>query len=365
MTRNTTWTHKDALRLGHPKIPAHLAAFALGKDVIRTRELRPGDLIDGFEKAQAAKTEKDALAVLAEYKNLPWEVLPTHLHTSVDVWKAIFYNGQLRGQALVRNITRLAKMGAFSDMKFAGDYAAALTDEDMIRKTRLHPVNLLNASVVYAEGQRERGGMSWYGSGRTKTWQTEGVIADALDKAFHLSFKTIEPAGKRTLIGLDVSGSMSTDAMGLDLSCAQVGAAVAMTIARTEPYYKVMGFSTQFVDLGITPNQSFSTILGKTRSMNFGGTDCALPMVWAQKNNIEVDTFVTITDSETWYGSVHPHKALENYRQAMGIPARLAVLGVAGSPFTIADKDDSGSMDFCGFDSSGPAVLADFSAGRL
>jgi 60 kDa SS-A/Ro ribonucleoprotein len=49
----------------------------------------------------------------------------------------------------------------------------------------------------------------------------------------------------------------------------------------------------------------------------------------------------------------------------MGIDAKLAVLGVSATDFSIADSSDRGMMDFCGFDASGPRVLADFSAGRI
>ena len=34
-------------------------------------------------------------------------------------------------------------------------------------------------------------------------------IVDALDKAFYLSFGSVEATGKRVLLALDVSGSMS------------------------------------------------------------------------------------------------------------------------------------------------------------
>jgi TROVE domain len=41
----------------------------------------------------------------------------------------------------------------------------------------------------------------------------------------------------------------------------------------------------------------------------FGGTACALPMVYAHPLEREVDTFVVYTDSETWAGNVHPAPA--------------------------------------------------------
>ena len=355
------FTHRDAFRLSHPVgVNPAVGNFILGKGV--TPEAP--EIIQGFEAAQGAGTVEETLAALEQYKNLPWEALRTEHLKDARVWKTLFYNGQLNGQALVRNITRLARMDAFKDMVFATDYAARLTDENMIAKTRLHPINYLNAAVVHAEGQVDRSG-GWYSYGRNKNWTTNGRIKDALNEGFHLSFKHVEPAGKRTLLGVDISGSMSQNAMGLDLSCAQVSAAVAMTVARTEPYAEVRGFSTQFIDLDISAKTPLDTAMRKVSNRTFGGTDASLPMTWAAKRGVEVDTFVVITDNETWAGRVKPFQALKQYRDKTGIPARLAVLGVASTGFTIADPTDRGMMDFVGFDSNAPKALADFSAGRI
>lgn len=357
------WTHRDVLRLSHSTALSDAnAAFALRGEV---REDASAVLQD-YAALQAAGTAAEVVEIL-QRGNATWEMVPTQFLKDADVWKALFYSGKLQGQALVRNITRLARIEAFKDMRFAADYAERLTDEEMLRRTRLHPVNLLNAAVVYEEGQVDRRYSYSWAFDRNKNWKTTGVISDALDEAFYLSFKTIKPAEKRTMIGVDVSGSMSFSAAnGLDLTAAQVSAAVAMTIARTEPMYEVMGFSSKFVDLGITPKQKLSTVLDRVQRNNFGRTDCSLPMLYAKENGIEVDTFVVITDSESYAGKVKPTQALEQYRQATGIDARLAVLAVAATDFTIADPQDAGrQMDFVGFDSSGPAVLADFSAGRL
>lgn len=357
------WTHRDLFRLSHPEgVDQRIGTFILKGDNPVTAE---GDLIDNFHAIQRAGSVKDVLNVLEAQKNLPWETIPTEFLKEKDVWKTLFYNGQVKGQALVRNITRLARIGAFDDMKFAGDYAKALTDVDMIRKTRLHPINFLNALVVYTEGQVDRNGYSMWSVSRKKDWTVKAVIRDALNTGFHLAFKTIEPAGKRTMLALDVSGSMSQNASGLDLSCAQVGAAMAMTIARTEPYYEVMGFSNTFRDLGVSPNDDLAATLRKTYGLTFGSTDMSAPMEYALKNRIEVDTFAVLTDNETYAGRTKPFQALRNYREKMGIDARLAVFGVAASPFTIADPQDRGMMDFVGFDSNAPRVFADFSAGRL
>jgi len=313
------------------------------------------------------------LAVLDNYTNLPWEALPTDVLKDVKVWKKLFYNNQLNGQALFRNITRLAKAGAFTDMKFAADYAKRMTDEAMLAKTRIHPLQVLNALVVYTEGQQDRKPETVYNDriyqgartvSRVKTWSTESVIVAALNDAFYKSFKYAEPADKRTLLAVDVSGSMTMwNAAGSDLSAAQAAAAIAMTIARTEPAHKVMGFSHQFVDLGISASDSLESAMKKVQR-SFGATDISLPMEWANKNKVAVDTFVVVTDNETNSG-IKPTQALARYRKATGIDAKLAVLGTASTGFTVADPTDKGQMDFVGFDANVPKVLADFSAGRI
>ncbi|MFD1732243.1 hypothetical protein ACFSC4_16075 [Deinococcus malanensis] len=101
------------------------------------------------------------------------------------------------------------------------------------------------------------------------------------------------------------------------------------------------------------------------RAVPMGGTDCALPMLWAARNKVEADVFVVYTDNETWAGAVHPAVALQQYRQKMGIGARLIVVGMTATRFTIADPADAGMLDLVGFDSSAPRVMAEFAAGKF
>lgn len=363
------WTHRDLFRLSHPSgVDQNVGNFILGKGDVTAAGSMAIDLpnvIRGFKFAQESQTLSELMSVLREYKNLPWEAIPTQFLKSIEVWKTLFYNGQLRGQALVRNITRLARIGAFDDMVFASDYAAAIANAEMIEKTRLHPINFLNAVVVHENGQVDRKNQGYWSYSRNKDWKTNGKIVDALNDAFHLAFKSVEPAGKRTLVATDVSGSMSQNAIGLDLSCAQVAGAVAMTIARTEPYSDIVGFASGITDLGITGKTSLAEAMRKVQKNNFGGTDAAAAINYASRNKIAVDTFVIITDNETYGGSIKPFQALKKYRDQTGIAARIAVLGVASTDFTIADPTDRGSMDFVGFDSNAPRALRDFSAGLI
>lgn len=363
------WTMRDLMRLAHPKgVDPEVGKFILRGEFESTLPQLP--TLTGFQAMQETTSVAQVKDVLVHFPNLPWETIPTEFLKDPEVWKVLFANGQLKGQALVRNITRLSRNGAFNDMVFTRSVANALVDSDMIAKSRLHPIQYLLALTTHTEGQLQRnrdGGYGYFGfsSPRTKDWNTNPVIVDALNEGFHKSFKGLTPADKRTLVALDVSGSMACDANGLDLSCAQVSAAMAMVVARTEPWHQIMGFATQFKDLGISAGMDLTTVTRQIRKHTMGGTDLAQPMIWAAKNKVEVDTFAVYTDNETWYGKVHPYQALKDYRQEMGINAKLAVFGVASTEFSIADGSDAGMMDFVGFDNSAPSVFADFSAGRI
>ena len=146
---------------------------------------------------------------------------------------------------------------------------------------------------------------------------------------------------------------------------------MAMAIARREPNYYIAGFANGGVGyrmsggatmapLSITASDSLNDAMRKTQVLDFGGTDCALPMLDALEKKIPVDCFVILTDSETWAGPIHPAEALRKYRQEMNIPAKLVVVAMVSNGFTIADPLDAGMMDVVGFDSAAPALIADF-----
>jgi 60 kDa SS-A/Ro ribonucleoprotein len=107
------------------------------------------------------------------------------------------------------------------------------------------------------------------------------------------------------------------------------------------------------------------SVIAKVSNLPFGRTDCALPMVWALRKGMEIDHFCVYTDNETWAGTIHPHQALAKYRRKTGIPARLSVVGMTATDFTIADPEDPGSLDVAGFDSAVPSLLGGFARGDI
>ena len=91
-----------------------------------------------------------------------------------------------------------------------------------------------------------------------------------------------------------------------------------------------------------------------------GGTDWALPVLWTTRYKLNVSAFITYTDSETWAGTIHPTQALRQYRSEFVGDAKAVVVGMTSNGFTLADPNDRGMLDVVGFDTSVPAVIADF-----
>ena len=117
--------------------------------------------------------------------------------------------------------------------------------------------------------------------------------------------------------------------------------------------------------LNLSKRQRLDDILSTVNGLPFGGTDCALPMLYALDKGMKVDHFVVYTDSETWAGDTHPAQALRRYRERTGISAKLTVVGMISNGFSIADPSDASMLDVVGFDTAAPQLMADFAAGRL
>lgn len=344
------WAHRDLLRLAHPRTD-DMQRNAIYKWIVDT-EITDGlhEIVRAFESAKKAQTAKEIIALVREH-SLPRECIPTQHLNDASVWEALLEKMPMT--AMIRNLATMTRVGLLAPMSSAvAKIESALSNQDVITKARVHPIAVLAALKTYQQGHGERG---------KNTWNPVSQIVDALNGAFYLAFKTIEPTGKRWLLALDVSGSMGGGAIaGIPgLTPRDASAAMSLVTAATEKQYHIMGFSSRFIPLSISPRQRLDDAIRNISGLPFEGTDCALPMIWAMENNVQVDSFVVYTDNETWAGDIHPFQALQQYRQKTGIPAKLIVVGMTATDFSIADPNDAGMMDVVGFDTATPQIIAD------
>lgn len=361
------WSHRDLLRLAHPEPPTpehdELYKWIVGKH--GNMALLP-DVVAAYEAAQRATGPQGIVSLIETYKDkLPREAIPPEL-LSRDVWAALLEVG-MPMTALIRNLATMTRCGLLTPTsQIVSTVVEQITNGERIRKARVHPIQVLAAMLTYASGRGRRS---------DNTWTPIPRIVDALDAAFYESFGNVEATGKRWLLGLDVSGSMDSGTIAgvPGLTPRVASSAMAMVTAATGDPYEIVAFTSANGSYGYRHNTALSVlpfshrqrlddICNTTRCIPFGGTDCALPMLYATQQAREFDAFAIYTDSETWAGTVHPSQALNQYRRQSGIDAKLIVVGMVSNGFSIADPNDPGMLDVVGFDTATPNVISEFAA---
>ena len=352
------WALRDLLRLAHPKPrdEDHAALYywlthgweSVGDEPHPNVALRQ---VWAAERLAGTTDAVQAAALIRTYR-LPREVVPTALLGERGIWEALADDMPMT--ALIRNLATMTRVGLLAPMSAATlALTAQLRDEERLRRARVHPLGILAALKTYAQGHGVRG---------NATWEPVRQVVDALDEAFYATFANVPATGKRIVLALDVSGSMAgTMVNGVPgLSAREACAAMALITAASEPNYTLCAFDHNFYQLTISPRQRLDDVVRDVSQVGGGGTNCALPLVWAHHENIPVDAFVILTDSETWQGAVHPVQAIRTYRQKVGIPAKLITVAMAANGVSIGDADDAGMMNCVGFDTHTPALIADF-----
>lgn len=365
------WSHKDLIKLSHPtKYYDTIYRYLISGGTIKGLP----NLFDTVATIRA--NPEHAAQVIRGDGGLSWEMLPTESLNDPEVWKALLDTNSVNLGALIRQLPRLTRLGLTNTFNEASSkITSMLTDENAIRNARIHPINVLVAQATYASGQSRRG---------SGTWSPDSDVVDALNDTFYKAFGNVAPTGNNTLVGLDISGSMvASQVADTGLSCMQVGAALALVTKSVETNVEIMAFDSVgelfdnglgynhthmvsgFRKLNISPRQRLSDVLKEIGTWSGGRTDCALPMKYAMKHNLPIDTFIVITDNETWHGDIHPYQALQQYRAQSGRDAKLVVQAMTPTSFSIANPEDPGMLDISGFDSATPQMISDFSAGLI
>lgn len=370
------WSHRDLLRLAHPQAPtdAHNALFRFitkypDKEWVKDEVLPK--IVMGWVFAQDENQTPKYIASLVREYGLTREMLPTKYLNEKVVWEALLE--KMPHIALIRNLGKLSNIGLLVDGNWdeVDTVTSKLLNEESIKRSRVHPIQILLALATYRAGHGFRGKMEWPVCSR---------VVDALDEAFYMAFRNVEPSGKRVMLALDVSGSMYGNLVaGTMLDAATACGAMAMVTAKKEPQFFAFAFSdstegrswyqanANMETFNLSPKMRLDGVIQEMGRLYqyMSGTDCALPMRHALKNSLEVDAFVIYTDSETWQGNIHPSQALREYREKVNPNARLVVVGVTATDFSIADPNDPGSMDVVGFDAAAPQIISNFIAGKI
>jgi len=312
-------------------------------------------------KTGEKKDATTAVAIMEQNKKIQREHLPTELMNTPQIWDALLSGMGMT--ALIRNLGKLSQVGVASSR--SQDIIKMLTEAKSVKDSKVHPLQVLVGMKTYSQGKGDLGSM---------TWPVNSYITTALSTTFRQSFGNITPTGKRYMIGLDVSGSMGmcVCAGAKNITPREGSVAMAMMTLHAEGAQNVhvYGFSSTFYNFNgkIRPEMTIQDAI-KATDVPFGATDCALPMTEALKmytyNGIVFDVFCVYTDNETYAPNMHPQVALEQYRKATGVDAKLIVVGMTANQLTIADPNDKNTLNLAGFDTSTPELISMFVRGQI
>jgi 60 kDa SS-A/Ro ribonucleoprotein len=287
---------RDVLRLARPK-PRDNARRALfgwltGKEIAKWTPATEADLPEQVRLLAAyRRAESDGeQAKIALRLSVRWDLLADAAR-GPQTWKAIAR--QMGPQALRMNLNTLLRHGVLDDDALVHQVADRLADADEIRRSRQFPYQFL-AAYLNAE-----------------TLVPQRIRA-ALHKAAEIACGNVPELPGPVVIGLDVSGSMSSAITGhrgrgamSKMRCVDVAALVAAALLRRNPDSVVIPFDTSAYEPRVDPHDSILGLAERLARYGGGGTECALPLQAARVrySGRKFAGVVLVSDMESWvYG---------------------------------------------------------------
>jgi 60 kDa SS-A/Ro ribonucleoprotein len=204
------------------------------------------------------------------------------------VWKAIAR--QMGPQALRMNLNTLARHGVLDDAEMVEYVAERLASPDEIRRSRQFPYQFLAAYMNVGDAVPQR-------------------IKTVLHDAAEIACGNVPVMPGPVVIGLDVSGSMSSAATGThgegatsSMRCVDVAALFAAAVLRRNPESIVIPFDTQAYVAEVDPSDKILSLSARLAQYGGGGTDCSLPLKAVNQRfpRRKFAACVLVSDNASW-----------------------------------------------------------------
>jgi 60 kDa SS-A/Ro ribonucleoprotein len=281
----------DIVKMVHPKgrTPEHeaLLGYMIGR--VKAGSEKWDALPPLVQQYEAWKADKSLPSPAVDFQLLTAEKL------SGEQWAHIFRNGQWH--FIRMNLNTALRHGVLKADPGMEDFIAdRLRDREAISKARVMPYQLL-AAYKHIAGDVPR------------------KIVDALHDAMEIATENAPVAEGRTLICVDVSGSMRSPITGMKrnpktgrmeqvaskVRCVDVAALFAASYLRQNRDAAVLPVDTR-VHTGYRPEPRNPILTEADRLAQFGGGGTALSLAFAHANKLrlKVDHVVVISDYESW-----------------------------------------------------------------
>lgn len=342
--QSRAWRMGDVIQLVHPK-PIDNLQSALYKYLLDTRYnnethvIEDGELptIAGYLEAMNIPVElrRGTLRSQGIPQGMTWESLSGWLQSPMDAeaWEAVIPN--MGYMALLRNLRNFEDAGiSEASQKIVRD---KLTDPDEVAKSRQFPIRFYSAWKAV----------------QSLTWGRE------LETALDLSVKNVPEFRGKTLILIDLSGSMDSTMSGrTDVLRYEIAAVFGAAIAKRNPEATLVGYSDTSVQ--ITPARSVLQTVDKiVNSVRHGGTQ-----TWQAFNQWYDghDRTIIITDEQAHpsyssYGGYYGRVYEEAPTDAKRGNTPLYTFNVAGYKAAHIEQGQNGSYVFGGLTDAGFTLI--------
>lgn len=347
------WSPRDLLRYAHPKTGDaerdNLFAWLVKPESEKGRlAVQNSERLAAFEELQGEVSVSRAVELITANR-MTHEFVPNTLLGERDIWAALLPN--LPVTALVRNLRKMTQVGLLVDgseaVKIVRD---KLTNADVLKKARLHPLRVMFADRSY------RGGTSrWaHGADFVPSGQVLGILEDALE----VSFSAVEPLNRRTVVAVDSSGSMSQTIGDNGLFTAfEAGLLFAMWYKRTEADCTFLTFHGQTQLQSVSDKVRYQELL-KIGTPG-GTTDMSSPLKWINDKGLDPEHITIVTDNVTWSGyRSHPTEELARIRKRVKHPVAVSYVATTLNNGTCGDPKDPHMLSVVGFDATVTEAIA-------
>jgi 60 kDa SS-A/Ro ribonucleoprotein len=273
----------DIIKMVHPKAkdPEHEALFGyfIGKELDGKADALP-PLVKEFE---TWKQDRD----LAPPK-VPFQLL-TAQQLTTDQWAKIIADGNWHFTRM--NLNTAARHKVFENHPELVDVVAKrLSDAEIIKKVRVFPYQLLMTYKAAADAPRP--------------------IVNALHDALEISVENVPKIDGKVVVFPDVSGSMGAPATGgwsataTQVTCIDAAALFSAAILRANPDSLVVPVDTEVHSrFRMEPRDSIMTNASLLAGFGGGGTALGKAMQWLNKNKIDADVVIYVSDNMSWADS--------------------------------------------------------------
>lgn len=254
--------------------------------------------IEAFERLKRATSTKEKVAAIIAGK-LPHEVATTFAGKDAEVWKAIV--SQMPAFALTRNLATIERAGIMSAVR--ATIVEKLTSPHLA-KAKIFPFQFLLA-MEHVNDQE---------------------VKDALRVGLEIALGGAETIQGKTLVALDISGSMGPG-YGNFITKAAI---FAVATARRAPGSQMILFDDRVDDYPVSRVDSVLTQAERIRVR--GGTDHGGIVRWLQSKGERFDNVIVVTDEQQERGSPFADKVAEWRSGRLGKGSKFFICNLA--PYT-------------------------------